>query len=53
MNSEKVIGFIGIGVMGKSMANNILKAGYKVVVYTRTKAKADELITMVHYGVIV
>lgn len=45
MNSEKVIGFIGIGVMGKSMANNILKAGYKVVVYTRTKAKADELIT--------
>lgn len=45
MNSEKVIGFIGIGVMGKSMANNILKAGYKVVVYTRTKAKVDELIT--------
>ena len=45
MNAEKVIGFIGIGVMGKSMANNILKAGYKVVVYTRTKAKADELIT--------
>lgn len=45
MNSEKVIGFIGIGVMGKSMANNILNAGYKVVVYTRTKAKADELIT--------
>lgn len=45
MNAEKVIGFIGIGVMGKSMANNILKAGYKVVVYTRTKAKAEELIT--------
>jgi len=35
---------IGTGVMGKSMAQHILKNGYEVVVYTRTKAKADELI---------
>ncbi|MFC0270665.1 NAD(P)-dependent oxidoreductase [Metabacillus herbersteinensis] len=41
---EKVIGFIGIGVMGKSMASNLLKAGYTVNVYTRTKSKADELV---------
>lgn len=40
----KKIGFIGIGVMGKSMANNLLKAGYQVMVYTRTKAKADDLL---------
>lgn len=38
------IGFIGTGVMGKSMAGHLLKAGYRVLVYTRTKAKADEII---------
>lgn len=40
----KKIGFIGIGVMGKSMANNLFKAGYEVMVYTRTKAKANDLL---------
>jgi len=38
-----IIGFIGTGVMGKSMANQLLKAGYSIKVYTRTKAKAQEL----------
>jgi len=38
------IGFIGTGVMGRSMAANLIKAGYKVIVYNRTKAKAEELI---------
>ncbi len=38
------IGFIGIGVMGKSMAKQILNAGYRVHLYTRTKAKAEELL---------
>ncbi len=38
------IGFIGTGVMGQSMCSHILKAGYKVSVYTRTKNKADALI---------
>ena len=38
------IGFIGIGVMGKSMADNLLKAGYEVMVYTRTKQKAENLL---------
>lgn len=37
------IGFIGIGVMGKSMAKNLIKAGYTINVYTRTKVKAEEL----------
>jgi 3-hydroxyisobutyrate dehydrogenase len=41
---ETVIGFIGPGVMGKSMAMNLLKDGYTVQVYTRTKRKAEELI---------
>jgi 3-hydroxyisobutyrate dehydrogenase len=39
-----VIGFIGIGVMGKSMAGHLQKAGYPLVVYTRTKEKAAELL---------
>jgi 3-hydroxyisobutyrate dehydrogenase len=45
VNSKNtVIGFIGIGVMGKSMAGHLLSAGYPMVIYTRTKEKADELI---------
>ncbi|MDI3480516.1 MAG: 3-hydroxyisobutyrate dehydrogenase [Tepidanaerobacteraceae bacterium] len=39
-----ILGFIGTGVMGKSMAANLLKAGYKVFVYNRTKSKAEDLI---------
>ncbi|TVY11292.1 NAD(P)-dependent oxidoreductase [Paenibacillus cremeus] len=39
------IGFIGIGVMGKSMAKHILDAGYKLHIYTRTQGKAAELIS--------
>jgi len=39
-----VIGFIGTGVMGKSMAGHLLTAGYRVIVYNRTREKAEELI---------
>ncbi len=38
------IGFIGIGVMGKSMARHLMKGGYKMHLYTRTKAKAAGLL---------
>lgn len=41
---ETAVGFIGIGVMGKSMAEHIRQAGYELHVYTRTAAKADELV---------
>lgn len=41
---DTVIGFIGTGVMGKSMAGHLLDAGYPLVVYSRTKEKADDLI---------
>lgn len=40
----KTIGFIGTGVMGKSMAGHLMNAGYPVFVYTRTKEKANDLI---------
>jgi 3-hydroxyisobutyrate dehydrogenase len=39
-----VIGFIGTGVMGKSMAGHLSKAGFPLVIYSRTKEKAQELI---------
>ncbi len=40
----KKIGFIGIGVMGKSMAQNLIKSGFELNIYTRTKSKAQEVI---------
>ncbi|HUX51370.1 MAG TPA: NAD(P)-dependent oxidoreductase [Spirochaetia bacterium] len=43
--SSTVIGFIGSGVMGRSMAANLMKSGYTVHVYSRTKSKADSLIS--------
>jgi 2-hydroxy-3-oxopropionate reductase len=37
------IGFIGLGIMGKPMARNLLKAGYPLVVYNRSRTAVDEL----------
>ncbi len=37
------VGFIGLGIMGKPMSKNILKAGYKVVVASRDESKNEEL----------
>lgn len=44
MMDNKIIGFIGLGVMGKNMAGHLLKGGYSVHVYSRTKEKAMELV---------
>lgn len=38
------IGFIGTGVMGKGMIRNLLKNGYAVIAYNRTREKAEELL---------
>jgi 3-hydroxyisobutyrate dehydrogenase len=38
------IGWIGTGVMGRSMCGHVIDAGYKVTVFNRTKSKADDLI---------
>ncbi len=40
--AEKV-GFIGLGIMGKPMAQNLMHAGYELVLYNRTREKAEEL----------
>jgi 2-hydroxy-3-oxopropionate reductase len=37
------IGFIGLGIMGKPMARNLLAAGYKVTVHSRSSGPVDEL----------
>lgn len=39
----KKIGFIGLGVMGRSMAFNLLKAGFSLTLYNRTKTSAEDL----------
>ncbi len=45
MTEQKpTVGFIGIGVMGRSMAGHLLDAGYSVHVYNRTQAKAQDLV---------
>ncbi|GAB6152533.1 2-hydroxy-3-oxopropionate reductase [Desulfosporosinus burensis] len=38
------IGFIGLGIMGKPMSRNLLKAGYEVVVYNRSSKAIQELV---------
>lgn len=40
----KKIGFIGTGVMGTGIINNLLKAGYPVTVFNRTKAHAKTVL---------
>lgn len=43
-NTKMKIGFIGLGIMGKPMCHSLLKAGYELVVCSRTQSSVDELI---------
>lgn len=38
------VGYIGLGIMGKSMARNIMKAGFEVVVHNRSRQSVNELV---------
>ena len=38
------VGYIGLGLMGKSIARNILKAGFPLIVHNRSRAAVDELV---------
>ena len=40
----KNIGFIGVGIMGRPMVRNLMKAGYEVHIYARTRAKVEDVI---------
>jgi 2-hydroxy-3-oxopropionate reductase len=39
------VGYIGLGLMGKSIARNIMKAGFPLVVYNRSRRAVDELVS--------
>ncbi|NPV67464.1 MAG: NAD-binding protein [Anaerolineae bacterium] len=39
----KTVGYIGLGLMGASMARNLMKAGYPLVVHNRSRAIVDQL----------
>ncbi|RDY06652.1 Glyoxylate/succinic semialdehyde reductase 1 [Mucuna pruriens] len=38
------VGFLGLGIMGKAMATNLLRHGFKVTLWNRTLSKCDELV---------
>lgn len=42
-NSKPTVGFIGLGIMGKPMARNVMRAGYPLIVFNRSRAPMDEL----------
>jgi 3-hydroxyisobutyrate dehydrogenase len=44
MNAPQRIAWIGTGVMGAAMAGHLLNAGYRVVVHSRSKSKAQSLL---------
>ena len=41
----KTVGFIGLGVMGASMAAHLMDGGYDLIVYNRTRIKAEPLLS--------
>ena len=41
--SEK-IGFIGLGIMGRGMVDNLMKAGFEVTVWNRTASRMDPFV---------
>ncbi len=43
---DKVIGWIGTGLMGSPMVKHLLTAGYKVNIHNRTKSKTDDLVNL-------
>lgn len=43
MSTTQRLGFIGLGIMGKPMAHNLLQAGYRLTVYNRSRSPMDEL----------
>ena len=41
--SKPIVGVIGLGIMGKPMARNLIRAGYPLIVHNRSRAAVDEL----------
>lgn len=45
MADIKDVGFVGLGIMGKPMARNLLKAGFELTVHSRSTPPVDELVS--------
>ncbi len=41
---SKSVGFVGLGIMGRGMARNLLQAGFELRVWNRTRSRMDELV---------
>lgn len=41
---SQIIGFIGLGIMGRPMAKNLLKAGYQLVVHDKNRSPVDDVV---------
>ncbi|RAV16656.1 2-hydroxy-3-oxopropionate reductase [Paenibacillus contaminans] len=46
MKTITTIGFIGLGIMGKPMAKNLIRAGYKLNVCSRSKASVEQMVCL-------
>jgi 3-hydroxyisobutyrate dehydrogenase-like beta-hydroxyacid dehydrogenase len=42
----KRVGFIGLGMMGNPMSKNLLKAGFELTVWNRTRSKMEEIVRL-------
>lgn len=45
MSTVRTVGYIGLGLMGKSIARNIMKAGFPLVVYNRSRQAIEEMVS--------
>ena len=41
---QTIVGFVGLGIMGKPMARNLLEGGFPLVVHSRSQGSVDELV---------
>lgn len=44
VNYMKKIGFIGVGIMGKSMVRNLMKAGFELHIFARNRQKVEDVV---------
>jgi len=42
--AQQTIGFIGLGIMGRPMAKNLIKAGYPLIVHSRSRGPVDDVV---------
>jgi 3-hydroxyisobutyrate dehydrogenase len=45
-NDRPKLGFIGVGVMGEPMASNLLRAGFELIIFDRTRDKCEKLVPL-------